>query len=159
MKTIVAALLASSFLISGAYAQSPDSSADVSRSSDASALAPMKSEAERNMDVQRHIADLHAKLSITPAEESLWSAVAKTMQDNANELDSAIDKRNEANTSAVDDLNAYGDLVQAHADGVKKLSAVFSPLYASMPDDQKRVADDVFGQRAHAGKNEPEAMK
>jgi hypothetical protein len=46
-------------------------------------------------------------------------------------------------------LNAYGDIVQAHADAIKKLSAVFAPLYASMSDDQKMVADDVFAQRTH----------
>ena len=34
------------------------------------------------------------------------------------------------------------------ADAIKKLSTAFASLYASMPDDQKKVADEVFAQRA-----------
>jgi protein CpxP len=158
MKTIVTALLTSTLLIGAAYAQQPPTHAsEVAPAPDAPQA--MKSAAERNADVQRHIENLHAKLGITPSEESLWSAVARTMADNANSLDAAIDKRDHANTSAIDDLNAYADVVQAHADGVKKLSAVFSPLYASMSGDQKVVADEVFAKREHPGKNDPQAMK
>jgi protein CpxP len=97
---------------------------------------------------------LHAKLKITPAAESQWAAVVQTMRDNANELDKVIDKREAIanNATAIDDLNAYGEIAQAHADGVKKLSTAFAPLYASMSDDQKKVADEVFAHRAHEGK-------
>ncbi len=104
--------------------------------------------------VERHIKDMHAKLKITPAEESQWANVAQTMRDSAIELDKAIDKREAivGSAQALDNLNSYGDIAQAHADGVKKLAAAFSPLYASMPDDQKKVADDVFAQRSHKDK-------
>src|SRR6202171_4472578 len=120
MKTIVA-VLASTFLISGAYAQSPARSAGAPPSPDASTPAMMKGDAKRDMEVERHIKDLHAKLKITPAEESQWAAVVQTMRDNANELDKAIDKRKAmtTNTKAIDDLNAYGVIAQAHADSVK----------------------------------------
>jgi periplasmic protein CpxP/Spy len=142
MKTILAALVAFAFLIGGAYAQRP--------SADASTAATMKSDAKRNTELERHIKDLHAKLKITPAEESQWVSVAQTMRDNANDLDKAIEKRQAivSNGTAIDDLNAYGEIVQAHADAIKKLSAVFASLYASMSDDQKKVADEVFAQRA-----------
>lgn len=156
MKTIATALFASAFLVGGAYAQSPASYAGTAPSSDGSTHA-MKSDSQRNMDVEKHIRDLHAKLNITAAEETQWVAVATTMRDNADQLDNAIDRRDEANITAVDDLKAYGDVVQAHADGVKKLAAVFSSLYASMSDDQKKVADEVFAQRGHEGKN-PQAV-
>lgn len=154
---IIVAVLASTFLISGAYAQSPTLSADASPSPP----AMMKSDAKHEIRVERHIKDLHAKLKITLAEESLWADVAKEMYDSANELDKAINKRESLinGATAIDDLNAYGDIAQAHADGVKKLSAVFSPLYASMSDDQKKVADEVFAHRAHIGKHTPKAMK
>jgi hypothetical protein len=160
MKTIVA-VLASTFLITGAYAQSPARSAGAPPSSDASTTAMMKSDAKRDVEVDKHIKDLHAKLKITPAEESQWAAVAQTMRDNVNELDKAIAKREAIvnNATAIDDLNAYGDIAQAHADGVKKLSTAFSPLYASMSDDQKQVADEVFGHRAHKGKKISKATK
>jgi predicted component of type VI protein secretion system len=144
MKTIVA-VLASTILISGAYAQSPARSA-AAPSADASSA-----DAKRDMAVERHIKDLHAKLKITQAEEAQWANVAKTMHDNATELDKAIDKREAIvnSATAIDNLNAYGDVAQAHADGVKKLAAAFTPLYASMSDDQKKVADDVFAHRTH----------
>jgi periplasmic protein CpxP/Spy len=160
MKTIVA-VLASTFLITGAYAQSPTRSAGAPPSPDASTTAMMKSDAKRDMEVEKHIKDLHAKLKITPAEESQWAAVVQTMHDNVNQLDKVIDKREAIanNATAIDDLNAYGEIAQAHADGVKKLSTAFSPLYASMSDDQKKVADEVFAHRAHEGKKVSKAMK
>jgi len=42
-----------------------------------------------------------------------------TMRENAKDLDQAIDKRaaNKATASAVDDLNAYADIAQVHANG------------------------------------------
>ena len=147
MKTIIA-VFASIFLISGAFAQSMAPSASAS-------------DAKRDMNVEKHIKDLHAKLKITPAEETQWAAVAGTMRDSAKELEMAIDKREATiNTAtAIDNLNAYGDIAQAHTDSVKKLSAAFAPLYASMPDDQKMLADEVFAHRPHKGMKAPDAMK
>jgi hypothetical protein len=94
---------------------------------------------------------MHATLKITAAEEAQWTNVAQTMRDSAVELDSAIDKRKAmiGTATAPENLSAYGDVAQAHADGVKKLAVVFSPLYASMSDDQKKLADDEFAQRMH----------
>jgi protein CpxP len=145
MKTIVAAIIASTFLIGGAFAQPPAaSSVAMARSADA----------KHSTEIEKHIKDLHARLKITPAEESQWDTVAQTMRDNASELDSAIEKRASIanNATAIDDLNAYGDIVQAHANAIKKLSEAFSSLYSAMPDEQKKLADNVFAQRAHEGK-------
>ncbi len=148
MKVIVA-ILASATLIGGAFTLSPARAAGAASAADSST-----SDAKRSLAVERHIKDMHAKLQITPAEESQWTSVAQTMRDSATELDKAIDKRQTivGSAPALDNLNAYGDIAQAHADGVKKLAAAFSPLYASMSDDQKKLADDVFAQRMHKGK-------
>ena len=137
MKTILATL-ASVLLLSAAYADAPKASSD----------------AKRDMAVENHIKDLHGKIQITPAQETQWAAVAKTMRDSAIETDKAIDKREAivGSGTAIDNLNAYGDIAQAHVDGVKRLAAAFAPLYASMPDAQKKVADGVFAHRAHDGK-------
>jgi hypothetical protein len=69
-------------------------------------------------------------------------------------MDRAIDKRAEiaASATAIDDLNAYADIVQAHANGVKKLASAFSGLYFVMSDAQKKEADEVFSHRNHEGK-------
>ena len=49
--------------------------------------------------------------------------------------------------TAVDDLKTYGKFAQAHVDGLKSLTASFETLYNSMPDAQKKVADEVFQNR------------
>jgi protein CpxP len=152
MKTIIAAL-ATTLLAGGAYAQAP-------ASTDATP-AMTKADAKRDMKVEKHIKDLHAKLKITPAEETQWDTVASTMRSNATDMDAAIDQREATHSSAtaVDDLNAYGAIAQSHADAVKKLSEAFAPLYASMTDDQKKVADHVFSHRGHEARKSPIAMK
>ena len=151
MKLIVAVLV-STFAFGGAIAQSPDSSASPHANATPSAMA--KSDAKRDDAVEHHITDLHAKLKITPAEESQWKEVADAMRANAKEMDMAIDKRSAslANATAVDDLNAYADIAQAHANGVKKLAKSFSGLYSMMSDDQKKEADEIFSHRNHEGK-------
>ena len=150
MKLFVAALT-STLLIGSAYAAT---------AAVAAPSTPIASNAQRDAKVENHVKDLHAKLKITAAEETQWSAVAKVMHDNADEIDTVIDKRETlASPTAIDDLNAYGDIAQAHADAVKKLATAFAPLYASMSDEQKKVADSVFLQNQKKAKHSATAMK
>jgi hypothetical protein len=51
--------------------------------------------------------------------------------------------------SAVEDLKNYEMFNQAHVDGLKTLISSFEVLYMTMPDDQKRLADDVFRKFGH----------
>jgi protein CpxP len=149
MKMLVAVLV-STFVFGGVVAQTPDQSS--SRHSSAGPTIP-NSDAKRDGEVEKHIKDLHGTLGITPAEEPQWNKVAETMRENATELDRAIDKRDAsvANATAIDNLSSYGDIVQAHANGIKKLASAFSGLYSAMSDDQKKVADEVFSHRSHEG--------
>lgn len=96
--------------------------------------------------VEARIADLHDKLHITDAQTADWNAVAQTMRDNAREIEALVKEKrqNEKTMTAIDDMHAYEQIAQAHADGVKKLSAAFETFYASMSDEQKKVADEVF---------------
>jgi periplasmic protein CpxP/Spy len=153
MKLIVPVLV-SAFVFGGAVAQTPDQSASPQASADASRSAMMKGDAKRDGAVERHITDMHAKLKITAAEESQWKEVAETMRENAKDMDKAIDKRDLslAGATAIDDLNAYADIAQAHAKGVKKLASAFSELYSKMTPDQKKEADEIFSHRNHEGK-------
>ena len=145
---VIAAVLISTFVIGGAVAQAADPPASASNSAMASA------DAKRDAAVEKHIKELHATLKITPAEEAQWNEVAATMRDNARELDRAIDKRTASapSATAVDDLNAYADIAQAHANGVKKLAGAFTGLYSVMSDSQKKEADEVFSHRGHEAK-------
>jgi len=153
MKVIVA-VLASTFVFGGAVAQTSDQVASQHASSETSGSAMSKSDARRDDAVEKHIKELHVKLKITPAEESQWNEVAATMRENAKDLDLAIDKRDAAvaTATAIDNLNSYADIAQAHANGVKKLASAFSGLYSVMSDDQKKEANEVFSHRGHEGR-------
>jgi hypothetical protein len=148
------AVLASAFVFGGAIAQTQDKPASAHPATDATPAAMAKADAKRDAAVERHITDLYTKLKITSAEEPQWKKVAETMRENASELDRAIDKRDAsiASATAVDNLNSYAEIAEAHAKNVKKLASVFSGLYSVMSDDQKKVADEVFSHRDHEGK-------
>jgi periplasmic protein CpxP/Spy len=146
MRRIVT-VLASTLILGSAYA-----AGTAQMSSDSTEA---HADAKRDLRVDNHIKELHAGLKITAAEEPQWDVVAQTMRDNAKELDEAMDKRESAsgNATAIDDLNSYADVAQAHADGVRKLAKAFSGLYSSMSIDQRKEADEEFGHRMHGGKN------
>ncbi|WP_428392701.1 Spy/CpxP family protein refolding chaperone [Lichenicoccus sp.] len=91
----------------------------------------------------RHIATLHAKLHITPAQEALWRPLAAAMWNSVAALDHVYAERGRHydQMSAVDDLRSYGLVQQTNADNVKSLIAPFERLYASFSPAQKRRAD------------------
>ncbi|NPT41683.1 hypothetical protein GNZ12_10190 [Paraburkholderia sp. 1N] len=101
--------------------------------------------------VDTRINSLHARLQITADQESLWQPVAQVMRDNAGTMDSLRQSRmaNANSMSAVDDLRSYGQVVDAHADGIKKLTSAFEALYNSMSDTQKHNADLIFRSDTH----------
>jgi hypothetical protein len=96
--------------------------------------------------VEARIKELHAKLEITPAQEESWNSVAQVMRDDAKTMEALIKARSEKASamSAVDDLKSYGEIAEAHANGLKKFTSVFEPLYAGMSDAQKKSADTLF---------------
>src|SRR5271165_1324886 len=75
--------------------------------------------------VEARIKDMHAKLKITAAEEEQWAKVADVMRDNARKMDELNSARaaNAKTMNAVDDLKSYGEVVDAHADEIKKFAA------------------------------------
>ncbi|HYM74310.1 MAG TPA: Spy/CpxP family protein refolding chaperone, partial [Stellaceae bacterium] len=102
---------------------------------------------ERPDTVEQRITDLHQALKITPDEEKKWNDVAQAMRDNAANMEKLIaEKRKQAphDMTAIDDLETYQKFAQAHVDGLKNLTSAFKSLYSSMPDPQKKNADQVF---------------
>ena len=153
MKSI-AAVLVSTLVFGGAVAQTSDQSPSPRASATTSETAMANSDAKRDAAVEKHISQLHATLKITPVQEAQWNEVAATMRENAKEMDLVIDKRtaNAATATAIDDLKAYADIAQTHANGVKKLATTFSGLYSAMSAEQKKAADEAFNHRGHQGK-------
>ncbi len=103
-------------------------------------------------DVESRIKRLHDQLRITPEQETLWATVAGAMQDNAKALTAAMQARQDrmATMNAVDDIQSYGAVAEAHAAGLKSLAAAFTPLYAAMPPAQQQNANAVFANKAPA---------
>jgi periplasmic protein CpxP/Spy len=101
--------------------------------------------------VEARITNMHAKLKITAAQEDQWSKVTQVMRDNEKTIEPLIKARieNAKTMTAVDDLKSYGEITDAHADGIKKFTPVFATLYDSMSEAQKKEADEMF---RHVGK-------
>jgi hypothetical protein len=96
--------------------------------------------------VEDRIKTLHAKLGITNAEEPKFNDLAQVMRDNETTIGQLVQERhqNPSSMSAVDDLQSYEKIAQAHADGLQKLLPTFVSLYNDMSDTQQRKADAVF---------------
>jgi periplasmic protein CpxP/Spy len=143
MKTLIATMVSALF-VTGAYAQaSAPAAAPAPHAGHAARAAQPQSATDR---VEARIAQLHAELQITPEQEGAWGDVAQAMRDEAKQMDSLIEERQNQQDmmTAVDDLGNYARIAQAHADGVKQMLSVFTPLYNSMSDQQKKIADQVF---------------
>jgi periplasmic protein CpxP/Spy len=161
----VAALLA---LPAAAFAQSSAAPAAMPQgaSPPAAASSPMaghpvvgKNAEER---VARRINELHAQLRITPAEQQQWEQFAQVMRANAREMDQTFMQRAEQfpSMNAVQNMQSYEQIAEAHAQHVQKLVTAFENLYNAMPDQQKQLADQVFrtnaeqhAARSHGGRN------
>jgi esterase/lipase len=115
------------------------------------AAVPANTRAET---VEQRITNLHAALKITPDEETKWNGVAQAMRENAAAWQKVAAERaaqNQPSMTAVDDLKSYTKFAQAHVDGLKNLTTAFAILYDSMPDAQKKVADQVFQSSGRKG--------
>lgn len=151
------AALAAVVILGGAALAPPAVSAQTAPPA-ANSSAAANSTAAGNSPVEARIKSLHDQLKITSAEEPQWNAVAQAMRDNAKNAGALIADRAKKTKSmtAIEDLHSYRAILQAHLDGIDKLTTAFEALYASMPDTQKKIADTVFSRRptrAPAAKN------
>src|SRR5204863_5170360 len=96
--------------------------------------------------VEARISELRSKLKITPQQEDKWKNVTDIMRQNAQTLDSLTETRMHSNhkMTAIEDLQSYSQVADAHAEGLKKFVPAFQSLYDSMSDAQKKQADALF---------------
>jgi periplasmic protein CpxP/Spy len=115
-------------------------------------LAGRQSPAGRTAEerVEQRIKELHAQLRITPAERPQWDQFAQVMRENARDMDQAWMQRVQGfqSMNAVQNMQSYEKVAEAHAQHLQKLVSAFQSLYDAMPDQQKQLADQVF--RANA---------
>ncbi|HXZ08898.1 MAG TPA: Spy/CpxP family protein refolding chaperone [Paraburkholderia sp.] len=156
MKSALA--IAALALATNVWAQTPAASSP----SAGGAKPAASSTAQHDNHVEERISDLHAELKITKDQEAQWAKVADVMRDNARTMHDLFEARRNgaASETAVENLKSWGDIAQAHADGNKTLLAAFEPLYDSMPDEQKKLADQVFrGPGVHRPAHKPAPKK
>jgi len=96
--------------------------------------------------VEARIKQLHAQMRITPDEEPQWNQFAEVMRSNAREMEEAATQRAEKfpSMTALQDMQSYEQLAEAHVQHLQKLIPAFEALYNAMPDQQKQLADQVF---------------
>ena len=113
-----------------------------------SASSPAQAGAGHNQEgtIEQRVADLRAKLQITPAQSGQWEQFAQVMRDNARSIDEAFDHRVQAlpGMTAPANLQSYASVAAEHAQEVQKLVPAFQVLYDTMSDSQKQRADQVF---------------
>ena len=99
--------------------------------------------------VEAHIKQLHTQLKITQAEDKDWNQFADVMRTNARDMQAAMQEREQQYPSmnALQNMESYQKLAETHAEHLQKLVSAFETLYNSLPDQQKKVADQVFKAR------------
>jgi len=110
-----------------------------------SATARQPGETMQNL-VERRIAELHSRLRITKEQSQPWDQFAQAMRDNAKEMDSLYRQRAEKfeAMSAVDNMQSYAQIEKQRAQDAEKLVPPFQALYASLNEQQKKDADQMF---------------
>ncbi|MCC7046771.1 MAG: Spy/CpxP family protein refolding chaperone [Alphaproteobacteria bacterium] len=136
--------------------------------------------------IDGRLAFLKAELKITPAQESKWQDYEKVLRGQAAERKLASEKMRaewqakraefrkaadeakakgqpaprptRASVSAVERMERQQKFMKARLDNQEKVLDAFKPLYASLTDDQKKTADQLFagghggrGHRMHRG--------
>ncbi|PLZ02930.1 hypothetical protein CY652_08425 [Burkholderia sp. WAC0059] len=137
-QALAPALLSLAFVATYASAQTTPASAPDAASG---------SHARRHADyIEQRLNTLHAQLKITDQQSQQWDAYAQVVRDNAHSTDAAFrDRARQLPTLNADDaMKSYASIAQLHAENMQKLSTAFSALYASLSDDQKQTADELF---------------
>jgi hypothetical protein len=102
--------------------------------------------------VEGRLAFLKAELKITSAQEPQWSkfadafrSVAKSAQGMHQQMMGGGQTTGGQAVAAPQRLDRYEKMLTARLDAVRTIKAAFDPLYASLSDEQKKTADDLFG--------------
>jgi hypothetical protein len=126
----------------------PPPAATAPSTSSAPATAPTMGK-DIQAKVEAHIKQLHTQLKITQAEDKDWQSFADVMRSNARDMQAATQEREQQYPSmnALQNMESYQKLAETHADHLEKLVSAFQTLYNALPDEQKKVADQVFKSR------------
>jgi periplasmic protein CpxP/Spy len=95
--------------------------------------------------VETRIADMHAKLHITAAQEPQFTAMADVMRENVKAMADLLHERGRSSiTTALAALRWYERITEAHAEALRKFVPAFEKLYVDLSADQQKTADALF---------------
>jgi hypothetical protein len=117
----------------------------------------MPGDADITAKVEERIAEIHATLKITAAQQPQFDGFASVMRENAKAMDTSFRHRvtGMSTMNAADNMQSYADVSMQHAQGMQKMVPAFRALYTVLSAEQKRAADETFVERAHHGIDKP----
>jgi periplasmic protein CpxP/Spy len=150
VRALASVLLASSIVLAAAAALAQDTNAGAAPSGQTAPSQAVDPTAAR-------IKYLHDRLRITAEQEDLWDRVGQAIRDNSQNLAPLLKERRRAATSgsAPEVLHAYEALGEAQLDSQRKIVTVFEPLYASLSESQKKIADAIIREGAQSAMSFP----
>jgi hypothetical protein len=139
-------------LPAGALGQSPSASTP-------NAASPSGSADAAAARVETRIKELHTQIGVTQAEAAQWDKFTQVMRDNARDMDRIQSERAQQfpSMNAVQNMQSYQQIAEAHAQHLQKLVPAFQSLYEALSPEQKQKADQTFrarsASRPQAGSN------
>ncbi len=101
--------------------------------------------------VEGRIAFLRAELKITEAQASAWNAFADALRTNAQKLEQVRTAMMSQPGSAAQQAPTLAERLDlqerwlaARLEGTRAIKAAFTGLYATLSDDQKKIADELL---------------
>jgi LTXXQ motif family protein len=96
--------------------------------------------------IEGQIAFYRTELKITDAQDPLWNAFAEALRGNATRLRQAMAMATEANgvVAVPEQMERRIAMLSALLEAMQSMQAAAKPLYATLTDEQKKVADELM---------------
>jgi periplasmic protein CpxP/Spy len=95
--------------------------------------------------IEARLAEIKQRLNITAAQQPQFDKFADVLKQNAREMEALMQKElPSAPPGAVEGLRIAANFAQAEADNLKRLVPALEALYASLSEQQKHAADEMF---------------
>jgi hypothetical protein len=115
-------------------------------------MMPMMSMMGMGGHIEGRIAFLKTELKITDPQTAQWNTFADALRANAKRMSEMQNTMMQGGTmgqagtslSAPDRLDRMERMMTAMLDAVKAMRSALAPLYATLSDDQKKIADQLI---------------
>ena len=98
--------------------------------------------------IEGRLAYIKAELKITEAQGDLWNTYATAARNDANAMrahcTTMMSRSSGSATSLPDRLDQHEQLMAAQLDAIRTMNKAVKPLYATLSDEQKKTADQLF---------------